>query len=328
MSKGNLFLGFGRGKVGDVVLYRAYGEQIARARNRSPRNPQSPLQLLQRVIMKTVSTAYSLTQEITDHSFQGYGEGTPNQSRFNRLNVAKLRESLADLINSGDEQRILSSDAFNFSFKFSSLAAMNPYIVSEGTLQTINVAWNSQLATPAFVIQVNIGSADPTYADVVRALNLHQGDQLTFLALSCDDTIDTGSFNGFEFSRVILEPSDGDMTSPFMNNGEINKPNDRNRGAVAYSIVNQGDNYYLSFVPENMVNAATNDRSIAAAAVIVSRLVGDVWARSSQSLVLRPQDTSQLGHLTFDHTIDLLGDAIQSYMTGESSTLYLNSANF
>lgn len=328
MSKGNLFLGFGRGKVGDVVLYRAYGEQIARARNRSPKNPKSPLQLLQRVIMKTVSTAYSLTQEITDHSFQGYAEGTPNQSRFNRLNVARLRESLADLINSGDEQRILSSDAYNFSFKFSSLAAMNPYIMSEGTLQTIPIEWDSQLATPAFVIKVNLGSATPTYDDVVRALNLHQGDQLTFLALSCDDTVDGGSFNGFEFSRVILEPSDMDMTLPFMNNGEINMPNARNRGSMVYSIVNQGDNYYLSFVPENMVNAATNPRTIAAATVIVSRLVGDVWARSSQSLVLRPQDTSALGHLTFDHTIDLLGDAIQSYMTGESSTLYLNSANF
>ena len=47
MSKGNLFLGFGRGKVGVVVFSRLNGEQVTRARNRSPRKPKYPLQLLQ-----------------------------------------------------------------------------------------------------------------------------------------------------------------------------------------------------------------------------------------------------------------------------------------
>ena len=48
MAKGNLFLGMGRGSVGDVTFYRADGQQLSRARNRKPRNPKTNAQLIQR----------------------------------------------------------------------------------------------------------------------------------------------------------------------------------------------------------------------------------------------------------------------------------------
>jgi hypothetical protein len=51
MAKDNLFLGTARGSVGDIVFSRLDGQQVARVRNRAPRNPQSPAQMVQRIIM-------------------------------------------------------------------------------------------------------------------------------------------------------------------------------------------------------------------------------------------------------------------------------------
>lgn len=326
MAKGNLFLGFGRGAVGDVVVYRANGEQVTRARNRHPKNPQSALQLLQRVVLKTSSMAYGLMQEITNHSFQGFAEGTECQSRFNQLNIQRFREQLADEINSGDADIILTSPAANFSYNGASLVEMNPYKVSEGSLTPIPVQWGAALTAPAFVIQRDLGSATPTYNDVLGALGIVSGDQLTFLGLSCDDTVDGGQFNGFDFARVIMEPASGDLTLPFLAGSGINDPNDKNRGSFNFSVEAVSGAYYLAFTPADYSNASGVANAMAAGTVILSRNNGSVWQRSSQSLVIRPDRVTVNGHLVSDREIDYLGDAVQSFMSGESSLLYLNQA--
>lgn len=54
MAKGNMLLGYSRGSVGDVVFTRTKGQQIARARNRNPKNPKTPAQMAQRVKFASV----------------------------------------------------------------------------------------------------------------------------------------------------------------------------------------------------------------------------------------------------------------------------------
>lgn len=99
MSKGNLFQGMARGKVGDVVFSRLNGQQIARVRNRNPKNPRTNAQLYQRAIMATVMQAYSAGIAIFDHSFQGREVGAQNQRRFMSLNAKLLRSQIAADIN-------------------------------------------------------------------------------------------------------------------------------------------------------------------------------------------------------------------------------------
>ena len=99
MAKGNLFQGMGRGKVGDVVFSRLNGQQIARVRNRNPKNPRTNAQLYQRAIMATVMQAYSAGIAIFDHSFQGKEVGAQNQRRFMALNAKLLRSQIAADIN-------------------------------------------------------------------------------------------------------------------------------------------------------------------------------------------------------------------------------------
>lgn len=328
MAKDNLFLGFARGKVGSVVFYRAKGEQITRALNSAPSNPQTALQLLQRVCFKSSSVAYSLFQDITDHSFEGVDPGTPSQSRFAQRNIALMRAQLADEINSGDEEEILTSSAANFDTKADVFPPFRPFVMSEGHAPSVAT---SLAASGENELTLGLASGlgdDPTYDDVISALGVQRGDQLTLLFLSIDDTTDSHVFNGFSYARIILEPANGDFTTKFIANNTINSPNARNRGNLYVDVLLQG----LQFTPGVLGNyemepASGAPNSIAAVGVIVSRQVGNVWQRSDCTLLCRSDVTSVAGHLQYDHSTGYLADAIASYRTaGAVSTAYLNQA--
>lgn len=106
MAKGNLFLGTGRGKVGDVVFYRKNGEQITRVRTRSVKNPDTEAQQIQRAVMASVSKAYAAGSAIFDHSFEGLSTGAACQARFQKLNADWLRSTILQDIadNAGETQ--------------------------------------------------------------------------------------------------------------------------------------------------------------------------------------------------------------------------------
>lgn len=329
MSKGNLFLGFGRGKVGDVVFSRVDGEQVARARNRSPRNPQTALQLLQRVVMKTTSSAFSLMQEITNHSFQGFDGVTMNQSQFTKLNVDKFRAQLAEIINSGEATDILASTEANFSPKGVNLVSINPYVVSSGTIARVPYGFlpaGVQAGAAFCFTTVPFQTNQTTYQDVIDALGLRRGDQLTILCLTCDDTAEGKSsyFNGFKYSRFILEPSDGDLSHLINDQAYWNvKTKD-----VDIMQVPTDTTPVLSIMPHGTTTPSGGQDSLVAGAIIVSRLSGDVWQRSDAELVLRPWTVGTDWHLEQDHGENLLGDAIQSFMVVQNSGLYLNQSDF
>lgn len=333
MSKGNLFLGFARGKVGDVVFSRQGGEQVARARNRSPKNPQTPLQLLQRVVMKSVSAAYSMFINIADHSFQGLQEGTPNQSRFAVRNVALLRTQLADVINSGDASDIVSSTEANFNAKDVMMPVVNPWIISEGHLPSIGLALRQVSNRPRFYIPLSgVAGTIPTYAEVVTGLGLQRGDQLTICGIVNNDSDaaepDPSIVSGFLVARVILEPSNADMSSPFLVSATasaIASPNVRNDGSVLMTFADGG----LQIDILNGAQTAAGDlTNIVGMAVIVSRLSGSVWQRSTEQFLLVPSGTgAAAGGTQYDYKTALLGDAVLSYMSDASSSLYLNQAD-
>lgn len=333
MSKGNMFLGHARGKVGDVVFSRQDGEQVTRTRNRHPKNPQTPLQLLQRVILKTTGAAYSAFREICDHSFQGLGTGTPNQSRFMQRNVELFRNQLAEVINSGDTETILSDGSTNFNARNVMLPLVNPYLISEGTLPSIGYNLHAELGSPTFDIQqiaVASESHIPSYKEFVDGLNLQAGDQLTFIAILHDDTDDpntmTAAITGFEYARIILDAASGDNTTPFLSaatNGAVNSPNEKNEGSVIFDAVNSGNLTTLRIKSINgyPIAKGTNN-AVIGVAIIVSRNVGGVWQRSTEKIQLFNMEG---GH-EWDFKDQMLGDAIYSYMKGTDSSLYLNQA--
>lgn len=333
MSKGNMFLGHARGKVGDVIFSRQNGEQVTRTRNRHPRNPQTPLQLLQRVILKTTGAAYSAFREICDHSFQGLGTGTPNQSRFMQRNVELFRNQLAEVINSGDTETILSDGHTNFNARNVMLPLVNKYLISEGTLPSIPYyvsANNNALEFEIPEIPAASESHIPSYKEFVDALNLQAGDQLTFIAILHDDTDDPNAMcaaiTGFEYARIILDPASGDDTTPFLSaasNGAVSSPNVKNEGSVIFDVnaVTGTANLFVKSINGYAIQKGTTN-SVIGVAIIVSRNVGGVWQRSTEKIQLY---SMQAGH-EYDFEDQMLGDAIYSYMKGTDSSLYLNQA--
>ncbi len=130
MGKGSLFMGMGRGKVGEIVFSRQDGEQVFRARNRHPHNPQTNKQLIQRAIMATIMSAYSAGREIFDHAFEGYSVGAGCQRRFMSLNAKALRTQLAvDYENATPEEALAKVTAPGIQTPIP-----NQYIVSEGSM--------------------------------------------------------------------------------------------------------------------------------------------------------------------------------------------------
>ena len=124
--------GMARGKVGDVVFSRLYGEQIARVRNRHPKNPRSNAQLYQRAIMATVMQAYSAGKVIFDHAFQGREVGAGNQRRFMALNAKLLRSQIAADINNNVE---VASQVGRVVAPGTQMPVPAQLIISEGTYE-------------------------------------------------------------------------------------------------------------------------------------------------------------------------------------------------
>lgn len=333
MAKNNLFLGTARGSVGDVTFSRLNGVQVARVRNRSPRNPQSPAQMVQRIIMSSVGKAYSFMSGICNHSFEGFETGQLSQRKFMEINVGLLRDKCADVLAYPVEEVVRASAAYNFSFKNDYAPVLNRYMISAGSLPSTTL-WKEMSAE-----QVEIGvrpmlllssvNADPnstSYAEVVAALGLQRGDQLTFIQVTHDSTLqghDTDILTGFRYARVILEPASGDMSVPFITNHAINDPNERNEGGFSsLTIYGQSEERPagILFVVQDVSNSGDSDRHMAGSAVIVSRQIGGRWLRSTQ--FIEPRISS--GSTVMNHST--LGLAYETYRLASSSDLYLNQA--
>lgn len=326
MAKDNLFLGTARGSVGDIVFSRLNGQQVTRVRNRAPHNPQSPAQMVQRIIMSTVGKAYSLMQEITNHSFEGFEQSQGSQRKFMEVNVSVLRDVCADVLAYPVEEVIKSSELTNFSFKNDYSPVLNRYMISAGSLPSIDMRQEEDGVAP--VISFDYGDKTQqniTYQDIITFLGLQRGDQLTFLQVTADGTMagrGKSLINGFRVARVILDPSDGDLTSPFFaSEGIINKPNERNSGSfAALYLSTREDGKGLAFTLANVDASPSSARALAASAVILSRQLGGRWLRSTQ--FLEPRHAT--GPLSI--TSSYLGEAYVSYVIGSASDLYLNQA--
>lgn len=330
MSKGNPFLGFARGKVGDVVFYRLNGEQITRARNRSPKNPKSPLQQLQRICANSSSKAYSFLKDICNHSFEGLAPGTPCQSEFNRVNIELLRNKLAYEIAYPFDDVMRDSQQANYNRKGDTTPVANEWQVSSGSLRPLSVSTTSgilyRVAAPFATLPANF-----TYLDLVNALGVMRGDQLTFLVATYDTSTRNvylrTNLTGFSYARIILEPADGDMTVPFLSGSAdawtVAAPNPLNEGIVQFGEHVAGGH----MLNVNAINTIVKQPDEALTSlfpilgtVIVSRRAGDRWLRSSQRLTWIRSAASIPDE-------DAFGLAYLSYRDATGSSLYLNQAD-
>ena len=204
MSKGNLFLGQGRGSVGDVVFYRANGQQLARSRNRSPRNPKSDAQLYQRAIAATIAQAYKAGKVIFDHAFEGRQVPAGNQRRFISVNMRKLRAAIDTFLTGGvstSDTRVVSPGAVS--------PVPNSYTIAEGSLiqNLFSVSVPSGGVLTAALAEANTGEKLGEYC---TRMQLKAGEIFTVVAFGSrvfdeDDLVSQPS--EFAFCRLMVKES-------------------------------------------------------------------------------------------------------------------------
>ena len=302
-----MLLGHARGKVGSLVFSRQNGKQVTRAKAETVRNPQTEKQIVQRIILNTISQAYSRMAAITDHSFEGKSNPSENMAAFMKRNMNELRSKISKAVDAGNSFEEIT----NFAPIGTSNFVYNPLVISMGALPKIPViSVTSGTGAKTGAVTAN------TYQAVIDAFGLQRGDQLTFVNI----VEDAQGNKYFYYSRVILNPVDAEgnnlpLSTEFINQGAIVSPSPKNEGQFAA----------LSFDTTGITFAVGN-KAVKAAAVIVSREKGDgSYARSEATLVL---DANAI-----DESVDMctLQDAIDQFQengVGLDNSKYLNNASF
>ena len=301
-----MLLGHARGKVGSLVFSRQNGKQVTRAKAETVRNPQTEKQIVQRIILNTISQAYSRMAAITDHSFEGKSNPSENMAAFMKRNMNELRSKISRAVDAGNSFEEIT----NFAPIGTSNFVYNPLVISMGALPKIPViSVTSGTGAKTGAVTAN------TYQAVIDAFGLQRGDQLTFVNI----VEDAQGNKYFYYSRVILNPVDAEgnnlpLSTAFINQSAIVSPSPKNEGQFAA----------LSFDTTGITFAVGN-KAVKAAAVIVSREKGDgSYARSEATLVLDPN--------AIDESVDMctLQDAIDQFQengVGLDNSKYLNNAS-
>lgn len=230
MAKGNLFLGMGRGSVGDVTFYRADGQQLSRVRNRHPRNPKSKGQLYQRAIMAAVIKAYQAGKEIFDHSFEGFTVGAQNQRQFMSLNAKMLRQVVANDVNGAV---LPDNQLARVGVPGISIPVPNPWVISRGSypqkLFSYDSLAQSFVAAPPQEASASTNESVAAYAERV---GLIAGDIYTFVCFaikdqtayqhqSYDDVLAGLQYCSFGWVRLIVKDGLSSVNTPIATFGQI-----------------------------------------------------------------------------------------------------------
>ena len=292
------------GKVGNKVYYRANGKTVSRELV-TPKNPKTDLQTIQRVIAAQVGKSYQKFKDICDHSFEGVTNGAQCMNRFRKLNMRYCRERAAEIQQSGSSL----SQFYNFQPIGTDKWVPNATILAQGQLSKVEVLIGQNTGSD-YVGSVNIEAN--TYGDIIRALGLKRGDQLTFIGVS--------KFNGeyvVSKARIILDPRNADgsgasLDSAFISEGIVNLPNWKNSGS-----------FEILKVSGSALEFKVGRGTQVAASVIVSRKsTSGEWLRSNATLII---NEAAIG----SDLQSLYGAMEASYQGGDidlESENYLNNA--
>ena len=297
MAKGIAINGQLRGKLGGVVYYRSNGQQISRARAENVSNPNTQPQRIQRMIMATVMQAYSLTKEITDHSFEGVKYKQDSMAFFQRVNANKLRSMIS-----------AENASFQPSFTAPKVQALIPngYTISRGSLSPVPYSFQAGAASAQYPV---IGDAysDATLLDEIQlrsfmsSLRATAGDMVTLVYFDGDSILysltdgenDRENIKYVTMRYVRIKFKDSYTTE------DLNTLVFNDAGGKTYTfnqdLFNVEESSNLSLMNDcqlvnisNQVNLVFPNVDAHAIGIIRSRRDGGVWRRSLCEMVCNP----------------------------------------
>ena len=263
MAKSKGFFGLRSGSTKNFTFSELNGQQITKERVYKVKNPRTLQQMRQRMVMATVSAAYSYLKEICDHSFEGFGVGSPCMGEFMRVNLNALKESA-------------QNDAAKIAFNAYQDKKMNPVpvIVSQGSLS----GFEPKLDGIEFSIEIQHQVKNLTSAELIyEAMGIKAGDLITFIIATGYQTTNVEYF-GWTPNPIAIIRLHADK------NGAVSNIAD------AFSIESNGvDGIALNFdTTGNKIKIYTENEDTEFGAVILSRKAADKWLRSNSVMVVDP----------------------------------------
>lgn len=261
MAKSKGFFGLRSGSTKNFTFSELNGQQITKERVYKVKNPRTLQQMRQRMVMATVSAAYSYLKEICDHSFEGFGVGSPCMSEFMRLNLEALKAKT---------QNDAAVVAFN-AYQDKNINPV-PFMVAKGSLNEIVPTFEeNKLSWKTYVGDESMNTAENIYA----ALGLKQGDMVTFI-LCGGDFVSNAALTFAPQPLAITRLHADKQGAVSLANAFTIESN--NQGNIMVN-VDQPSSTSLSI-------EATCDKLVMGA-VIISRKAADKWLRSNATMVVR-----------------------------------------
>lgn len=172
MARGSMLMGMARGKLGEFVYARVKGQQVSRAYNKDPYNPQTSAQLYQRSIFTDAVKFYTRgRRQLFPFAFEDKKKTESDYNAFMRANAKR--------------GVVISKECFN-NYDY---PALGNFIMSKGTLQPMNarignagnvssLAWSKENITTTLTAVLTVGDLASLMIDGVDFL---EGDILTFV---------------------------------------------------------------------------------------------------------------------------------------------------
>lgn len=178
MAKGNPLLGQLRGSVGDVVFTRMGGQQVSRARNRQPQNPQSVAQMIQRARLGSLVQFFTRGQQaLFKFAFESKRQNESDYNAFMRYNIKNVSPNTKAGVAAGHP-------------------VFGKYQMCQGTLQELDVQFNSVMNVPSLVVgavPTTATAATLTIGQISAAMiakyGLQEGDIITKVTITCANTV-------------------------------------------------------------------------------------------------------------------------------------------
>lgn len=204
MSKGNMFLGYAKGKVGSVVFSRLRGNQVTRAYNATPANPKTESQENQRTQLANIVNFYRRGRTLLNHAFTNKKENQSSYNAFVSHNLTKFPVYLSVEQASGG----------------ASIVA--PYLISDGVLEPIQISGSGVDAVTNIAVGGLTITDTTTVGQVSQAIlnnnaRFQEGDQLTYVSVVQNSGVNGGQpFAQFSYIEMDLDTNSAEIFRDLM----------------------------------------------------------------------------------------------------------------
>lgn len=261
MAKSKGFFGLRSGSTKNFTFSELNGQQITKERVYKVKNPRTLQQMRQRMVMASVSAGYSYLKEICDHSFEGFGVGSPCMSEFMRLNLDALKTKA---------QNDSAVVAFN-AFQDKNINPV-PFMVSKGSLNEIV----PEIHDGKLIWSTFKNDADDTTAEGIYAgLGLNRGDLVTFIL--CGGDFVSNAALTFAPQPLAIIRLHADKQGAVSSLGDAFTVESNNQGNISIDFSMGADIFLFRAKCDKLVMGA----------VIISRKAADKWLRSNATMVLK-----------------------------------------